>query len=49
MRPATVPRAASSTLPPWFEYKFAASDWPGYTVVTLMSSGSGAGSVRFLQ
>ena len=30
VRPATVPGPASPTLPPWFEYKFAASDWPAH-------------------
>lgn len=44
VRPATVAGPVAPTLPTWFEYKYKASDWPGYNVVTLVNSGTGAGS-----
>ncbi|WP_439594156.1 hypothetical protein [Microbacterium sp.] len=44
---ATVPAPVLPTVPTWFDYKYAASDWPGYTIVTLASAGSGAGTCRY--
>jgi type II secretory pathway pseudopilin PulG len=43
-RPATVVPPSAPTFHPWFDYAFAASDWPGYSIITLTAKGSGAGS-----
>lgn len=43
-RPATVAGPVAPTLPTWFEYRYQASHWPGYQVVTLTDAGSGAGT-----
>lgn len=40
VRPTTVAGPTAPTLPGWFEYKFKTSDWPGYQVVTLKTSGT---------
>ncbi|WP_240642331.1 polymer-forming cytoskeletal protein [Microbacterium sulfonylureivorans] len=47
VRPSTVAGPTPPTLPPWFEYKYKAADWPGYAVVTLVNSGSGPGSCGY--
>lgn len=47
VRTATVAGPVAPTLPSWFEYKFAAADWPGFTVVTLAASGSGPGTCGY--
>lgn len=47
VRPTTVAGPTPPTLPTWFEYKYKASDWPGYNVVTLVNSGSGAGTCSY--
>lgn len=47
VRPATVAAVPALTLPTWFEYKFQASDWPGYNIVTLVNSGSGPGTCNY--
>lgn len=47
VRPATVPTVPPLVLPTWFEYKYNASHWPGYNVVTLVNSGSGVGSCDY--
>ncbi|MFI8594782.1 hypothetical protein ACIGCK_10200 [Microbacterium sp. NPDC078428] len=47
-RPASVsPPAAAPTFDPWFDYRYQASDWPGYSVITLAASGSGPGTCAF--
>lgn len=46
-RPTTVAGPTPPTLPPWFEYKYKASDWPGYNIVTLANSGTGAGTCAY--
>ena len=43
-RPATVAGPAAPILPSWFEYQYKVSDWPGYSVVTLVNAGTGAGT-----
>ncbi|WP_246533688.1 hypothetical protein [Microbacterium flavescens] len=45
--PPTVPGPTPPTLPPWFEYKYKASDWPGFSVVTLVNSGTGPGTCSY--
>lgn len=47
LRPATVPAVPPLVMPAWFEYKYSAADWPGYNVVTLVNSGSGAGTCNY--
>ncbi len=47
IRPATVASVPPLTLPTWFEYKYSNADWPGYNVVTLAGSGSGAGTCSY--
>lgn len=47
VRPATVPTVPPLTLPTWFEYKYKASDWPGYNVITLVNSGNGVGTCNY--
>lgn len=39
-QPATVPAPTLPSLIDWFEYKYQASDWSGYNIVTLTSGGS---------
>ncbi|MFB8147402.1 hypothetical protein ACFC1W_11730 [Microbacterium sp. NPDC056003] len=46
-RPPSVSGPTPPTLPPWFEYKYKASDWPGFSVVTLVNSGSGPGTCSY--
>ena len=46
-RPTSVSGPTPPTLPPWFEYKYKASDWPGYSVVTLANSGTGPGTCSY--
>ncbi len=43
-RPTTVAAPAVPTFQPWFDYAFSASDWPGYSIITLTAKGSGAGT-----
>lgn len=43
-RPTTVAPPAAPALPTWFEYRFQTSDWPGFHLVTLAGSGTGAGT-----
>jgi Tfp pilus assembly protein PilX len=38
---SSVPAPAPPSFDPWFEYKYKSSDWPGYTVKTLATSGDG--------
>lgn len=47
VRPSTVAGPTPPTLPTWFEYKYKASDWPGYNLVTLVNSGSGPGTCNY--
>jgi Tfp pilus assembly protein PilX/cytoskeletal protein CcmA (bactofilin family) len=47
IRPTTVAPVPPLSLPTWFEYKYKVSDWPGYNVVTLVNSGSGAGTCSY--
>lgn len=47
VRLASVAGPTPPTLPPWFEYKYKASDFPGYNVVTLVNSGSGPGTCNY--
>lgn len=47
VRPTTVASVPPLVLPTWFEYKYQASDWPGYNVVTLVNSGSGVGTCSY--
>ncbi len=47
IRPTTVETVPPLSLPTWFEYKYKLSDWPGYNVVTLAGSGSGAGTCSY--
>lgn len=44
LRPSTVAGPTPPTLPGWFEYKYKASDWPGYAMVTLAAPGTGPGT-----
>lgn len=46
VQPATVPDPTLRVLPPWFDYDYRASDWPGYTIVTLKDSGKGPGTCK---
>ena len=46
-RPSVVPPVPPLTLPTWFEYRFAQSDWPGYSLVTLAASGTGPGTCAY--
>lgn len=41
VRPTTVTTPTTPTFDSWFDYNYRASDWPGYTIQTLSTSGSG--------
>lgn len=41
VRPSTVTTPQTPTFDSWFDYNYKSSDWPGYTIQTLSSTGSG--------
>lgn len=46
-RPVQVLAPAAPTFDAWFDYAFKASDWSGYSIVTLAASGTGPGTCAF--
>ncbi|MCA0250946.1 MAG: hypothetical protein LCH76_01375 [Actinobacteria bacterium] len=46
-RPSSVTAPTAPTFDSWFDYSYKASDWPGFTVKTLVNSGSGPGTCGY--
>ena len=47
VRPTTVTPPTAPTFDSWFDYAYAAPDWPGFSVKTLANSGSGTNTCSY--